>query len=482
MKNIRNTITVAACLGIALLFNSAIAQDVTSLAKLVAETQRSPGMQHAMLSVCVYDVKSATPLYSSNSQQSLTPASLQKLLTTGTGFAQLGSRFRFVTKVSMRGEVDRDGVLHGNIYIAGGGDPLLGSYRYRQTSPDSLFAGWLTALKRKGVRRVDGRVCYCTSVFDDQVLHDNWLWGDVGNYYAAGVCGLNFHENMYFVYFNPGPKVNHPANVVGIKPKNTNVHGTCEVTTGAENSGDGVTIYGSPTSVERLYRGTVPLGKKNFAVRGAMPNPAQHCADLFATHLRANGISIPANSMRIYTLPDSLRSVIDQSSPEFFTIAQYTNLTSNNIYAESIFKYLGYNRYSEGSFAAGARAVADYLHTKGIDMGGVHIDDGSGLSRCNRLTADFMCRYLSAISREPFYEDFLATMKEKSESLLGRSNPDKEVRVKSGTMDGVKSCAGYVVTRQGRTLAFCVISNCHECTSQEAGAKLDKIVAKIAAL
>ena len=458
------------------------AQDVEGLARVVEETQRSVGLSHASLAVCVYDVTDNKPIYSCNAQLSMTPASLQKLLTTGVGFAQLGSQFRFVTRVSMRGDIDRDGVLHGNIYIEGGGDPLLGSYRYRQTAPDSLFAGWLTALKRKGVRRVDGRVCYNTSVFDDQILHDNWQWGDVGNYYGAGVCGLNFHENMYFVYFDPGSKVGHPAMMVGVKPKNINVHGTCEVTTGAINSGDQVTIYGSPLSVNRLYRGTVPLGKKNFAVRGAMPDPAQHCADLFATHLRAGGISISASSMRVYSKPDSLRSIIDQFSPEYRTIAQYTNLTSNNIYAESIFKYLGHNRYHDGSFAGGAKAIADYMHTKGIDLGGVHIDDGSGLSRCNRLTADFLCRYLTAISREPFFEEFLTTLQEKSESLLGRSNSDRVVRVKSGTMDGVKAFAGYVVSPQGRTLAFCVISNGHDCTSHEATDKLNRIVAKIANL
>ena len=73
-------------------------------------------------------------------------------------------------------------------------------------------------------------------------------------------------------------------------------------------------------------------------------------------------------------------------------------------------------------------------------------------------------------------------MQEKSESLLGRSNSDRVVRVKSGTMDGVKAFAGYVVSPQGRTLAFCVISNGHDCTSHEATDKLNRIVAKIANL
>ena len=462
-------------------------QSTADLEKLVNETRRSAGMQHGTLAVCVQNVKQNKTLFSYNAEQSMIPASVEKLLTTGVGFARMGSDFRFVTKVGMRGTVDRDGVLHGNIYITGGGDPTLGSYRYRQTAQDSLFDGWMRALKRKGVRRIDGRVCYNSTIFDEQPLHDSWQWGDVGNYYGAGVSGLNFHENMYFVYFNAGPKIGHPATVTGIKPKNLEVHGISEVTTAAETTGDNVTIYGAPSSKERLYRGTVPLGKQNFAVRGAMPNPARSCADLFSSFLRTHGIGISSNSIQVYTTPDSMRSVVDQYSSEYYTLAQYTNLTSNNIYAESIFKYLGYKKYGVGSFLNGSRAVMDYLKEKGMPTGGVRIVDGSGLSRSNAMTADFMCRYLSLMTKEPFYEDFLQSLAKVGESgtaknLLPNLPNGITVRVKTGTMDGVKAYAGYVITPRGETLTFCIISNGHDCSPQEAASRLNKILYKIATL
>ena len=329
------------------------AQQTAELERLVNQTRREADMKHGMLAVSVYNVTTGKEVYSHNGDLSLTPASVAKLFTTGVGFARLGKDFRFTTKVGVRGDTDRDGVLHGNIYIIGGGDPLLGSYRYRQTTPDSLFGSWTQALKKKGIRRVDGRVCYNTTVFDEQPLHDSWQWGDVGNYYGAGVCGLNFHENMYFVYFNPGKRIGYPATAVRTVPKNIDIHGNCEVTTAAENTGDNVVIYGTPTGKERLYRGTVPLGKNDFAVRGALPNPARTCADLFASHLRTRGIGVSSNSMQVYSVPDSLRQVVEYRSSSYYTIAQYTNLTSNNIYAESIFKYLGYAKYGIGSFANG---------------------------------------------------------------------------------------------------------------------------------
>lgn len=466
---------------------SAAGQATADLEKLVNQTRREAGMKHGTLSVCVYNATTGKQIYAHNAEVSMTPASVQKLLTTGVGFARLGSDFRFTTKLAVRGTIDRDGVLHGNIYLTGGGDPLLGSYRYRQTMPDTLFEGWTKALKKKGIRRVDGRVCYNVTVFDEQPLHDSWQWGDVGNYYAAGVSGLNFHENMYFVYFNAGKKLGYPATAVRTVPKNIDIHGSSEVTTASENSGDQVTVYGSPTGKERLYRGTVPLGHNDFAVRAAMPNPAKTCADLFSSYLRTHGIGVSSNSMQVYTAPDSLRAVLDYRSTPYYTIAQYTNLTSNNIYAESIFKYLGYVYAGTGSYANGAKAVEEYLREKGINVSGVRVVDGSGLSRLNRVTTDFMCRYLMVMSKERFYDEFLQSIAKVGENgtaknLLPNLPAGITVHVKTGTMDGVKSYAGYVTTPHGQTLTFAIVSNGHDASPQEVSAKLNKILYKIASL
>lgn len=465
-------------------FSICEAQQVADLERSVVATHREAGMQHSTLSVCVYNVTKGKMVYSYNPQVSVMPASVNKLFTTGVAFARLGSNFRFTTQLGIRGQIDRDGVLHGNIYIIGGGDPMLGSYRYRQTVPDSLFAGWTRALKKKGIRRVDGRVCFHMGIFDEQPLHNSWQWGDVGNYYGAGVYGLNFHENMYFVYFNPGAKLGYPASSVRVSPKNLDVRGTCEVTTGPEGSGDNVVIYGAPNSENRLYRGTVPLGSKDFAVRGAMPNPGRQCADLFASYLRTHGISISSNSMQVYTRPDSLRVALDYYSSDYYTIAQYTNLTSNNVYAEAIFKYLGYAKYGKGTFANGSKAVMDWFNEKKLDVGGVKIVDGSGLSSQNRVTTDFLCRYLVAVSHEPFYKDFYNSLAKAGESgtaknLLPKLQAGVIARIKTGSVSGVKAYAGYLDIANGDRLAFAVICNGFECTSTAVTEKLSKIIYKI---
>lgn len=483
----KNIATYGLGLCLMLLSGGAFAQSTLELERIVSQVRADDAMRQGTLSVCVYNISKGKTIYASQADLSMTPASVQKLFTTGTAFARLGSDFRFQTRLYMRGTTDRDGVLHGNIYIFGGGDPLLGSYRYRQTAADSLFEGWTMALRKKGIRRVDGRVCYNTAIFDDQPLHDSWQWGDVGNYYAAGVSGLNFHENMYFVYFNAGQKPGFPATAIGTKPKNLDLRGVCEVTTGPTGSGDQVTIYGTPTSKERLYRGTVPLGASAFSVRGALPEPARTCADMFASHLRANGIGISSSSMQVYSTPDSLRHLLDYYSTDYYTIAQYTNLTSNNVYAESIFKYLGYKQYGTGSFENGARAVTEYFVEKGLHPNGVRIVDGSGLSRLNRTSTAFLCEFLAAMNREPFYTDFRHSMAKVGESgtarnLLPTLPGGISVRVKTGTMDGVKAYAGYITARNGDLLCYAVMANNYSCTDREAGERLCRILLKIATI
>ena len=466
-------------------FNPLQAQPTAEVDQTVRQVAQT--MKHATLSVCIYNVTTGKTLYSYDDQRSMTPASVEKLLTTAAGFALLGADFRFTTRLTMRGELDRDGVLHGDVYITGGGDPLLGSYRYRQTAPDTLFGQWTTALRKRGVRRIDGGVCYHSSIFDQQPLHDSWQWGDVGNYYGAGVNGLNFHENMYFVYFNPGDKIGSAATVSRINPKNLDLLETCMVTTGAAGSGDNVIVYGAPYSTRRIYTGTVPLGKRDFSVRAALPDPARTCADLFSSYLRTHGIGISSNSMQVYSTPDSLRQVVDYSSSSYYTIAQYTNLTSNNVYAESIFKYLGYKKYGIGSFTNGSRAIMDWFKEKSLNTDGVTIADGSGLSRLNRTTTDFLCRYLAAVSKEEFRDEFMQSMAKVGESgtaknLLPGLPAGITVRVKTGTMDGVKSYAGYIITPHGQTLSFAIISNGHDCSDRAVADKLNKILYKIATL
>lgn len=464
-----------------------MAQDKTQLENSVYQVLRNNDMKHSTLAVSVYNITQGREVYKHDAGRSVCPASLNKLFVTAAGFDLLGSEFRFKTRLGYTGKIDRDGTLHGNLYIVGGGDPLLGSYRYRQTSPDSLFKTWTQAVRNYGIRHIDGRVCYDASIFDNQQLHDSWEWGDIGNYYGAGVCGLNFHENMYFVYFTPGKRVGFPASIDHMQPKNLNVRNQNEVTTGPEGSGDHVTIYGDPNNTLRHYRGTVPLGRNNFSVRGALPNPAYCCAEMFANYLRTHDVNISSNVNEVSGRKDSITTLLDYFSNTYYVIAQYTNLTSNNVYAESIFKYIGYKRYGKGSYANALKALSDFLRGYKLDMGSVRLVDGCGLSRQNRVTTDFFTQFLTEMYKSKIFDDYSKSLARAGrngtvKNLLSNLPDNVEVLIKSGSMEGVKGYAGYVKTASGDWLAFSVICNDFSCSTTEAGVKLERILYQIAGL
>ena len=127
----------------------------------------------------------------------------------------------------------------------------------------------------------------------------------------------------------------------------------------------------------------------------------------------------------------------------------------------------------------------DWLKEKKLDTGGVTVVDGSGLSMQNRVTTDFLCRYLAAISRETFFKDFLNTLPKAGEGsstkkLQSELPTGVNVSLKSGTISGVKAYAGYVDAANGDRLAFAVICNGFDGSSSAVTEKMMKIILKIA--
>ncbi len=463
------------------------AQQTTALAKAVNDLVKDEAMKHASLSVSVYNIDKHSSVYAYNSQQSQMPASVAKLFTTAAGFEKLGSDFRFKTQLAYSGQIESNGTLHGDLYIIGGGDPLLGSYRYAQTLPDTVFAIWKRAVSHAGIKAVDGRVYYDATIFDNRPLHDSWQWGDIGNYYGSGVSGLNFHENMFFVHFRPGSKVGSPATIISTEPAGINVHTINDVSTGTARSGDQVVVYGDPAATLRTCRGTVPVDAGKMTIRASLPKASEACATLFTAYLRSHNVSVSGAASAALNTPANLVSLVDYTSPTYYVIAQYTNMTSNNTYAEAIHKYLGYKAYGLGSYAHGAKVVKDMLTAMRLNMVGIKLEDGSGLSRGNRVTADFVSRFLMEMTKKTYYDDFQKSMALAGENgtvrnMLNGLPANVAVRMKSGSMDGVRNFAGYVVNGRGERYCFAVLCSDYDCTGSQMRAKLEKIILKIATL
>ena len=175
--------------------------------------QVSPLAQNGIVALSVRRVSDGKLLFGQNDHTSLATASTLKLVTTATALATLGSTYSYTTTLEYDGII-RDSTLEGNLYLRGTGDPSLASGRF------AGYPAWVTFLKsvsstvrQAGIRRISGAIIGDASFYDDMPTPDTWPYGDLGNYYGAGLYGLNFNENLYRVAFKTGPAVGAPAPV-----------------------------------------------------------------------------------------------------------------------------------------------------------------------------------------------------------------------------------------------------------------------------
>ena len=415
---------------------------IVLLTFLVMHNLFSNDIDHALVSVYAVQCESGEVLFDKNSDLSLMPASCMKIVTTGAALHLLGSHSRFETHLEYNGIIDEANTLHGNIYIRGGGDPCLGSDRILGALPwKKQIEVWASAIQKLGICRIKGKIIGDATKWETALAAPSWSWEDLGNYYGAGACALSFHENCYSLFFKPAGTVGGKATIVRTDPPLRSLVFRNEVKTGPEGSGDCACIYGSEFSSVQSIRGTIPFGVNEFAIRGAIPDPAAFCADLLAQELQERKVTITNEDI------EPLGNRVDVHttySPTIGEIVHWTNQKSINLYAEHLLKKMGEVACGEGSTASGKKAVTNFWNSQNINLGGFNMADGSGLSRKNLVTT------------RQLVEILLKMKKSSSSPIFFESLPQKEgcMRAKSGYMSLVKGYTGYT----GK-IAFAILVN-----------------------
>lgn len=437
------------------------------LSDAVVELQNSELMRNGTLAFSLKSTRDGRILLGLNQQQSLPSASTLKLVSTATVLSVLGGDYTYKTYLEYDGQILRD-TLQGNLYLRGTGDPSLGSDRFKgYPGSAELLTRWTAAVRKAGIRYIQGQVVVDPTYFDDKSLADTWVWGDLGNYYGAGVQGLNFNENLYRISFRAGRDVGDPTEVLRIEPEVPYLTLTNQVTSGEAGSGDQVYIYTSPLGDAVRLTGTVPRGVSSFTVKGAMPNPAFATAYWLSNALKIGNVGI-AGSPDV--LPNSTaivppRRVLDQySSPTLRDLCQQTNWWSINLYADAFLKTVGQRLNGKPTFDESVKSEAAYWRTKGADMRGFYVKDGSGLSPTGSLTAQNLTDILHAATQDKSFPDFYNSIAVVGETgtvrnIGKRTKAAGNVRAKSGSIEGTRAYAGYVVTKSGERLSFAVIAH-----------------------
>ncbi|MCB0609030.1 MAG: D-alanyl-D-alanine carboxypeptidase/D-alanyl-D-alanine-endopeptidase [Lewinella sp.] len=456
-----------------------------AIRKLAAD----PDLKAAGLGISVVDAASGREIAGYNAGLALIPASTLKTLSTASALGILGGDFRIKTDLQYDGEIDAKGVLHGNLYLKGYGDPTLGSPEMEGTPGlSALMVRLSMAVQQKGIRRIEGQIVGDGSYFDLPAEADTWQWNDMGNYYAAGAWGLNVHENLYYLRFQKRPKLGDRPPLVEITPAVDGLKMINEVTSAETGTGDNVYIFGAPRTYDRIARGTIPRGSGRFSVKGALPDPPLFAARQLAEQLKSVGIISrkgPASWLEVADTGRERTTLYTHESPPLREIVGRTNTKSINLYAESLLRIVGKARADDGSLAGSLEAVRGFWREKGVSFDAAFIEDGSGLSPRNAVSADFFTGLLHAVAADDrIFTDFYPSLPVSGQSgtlryTLPGTPAAGKIRAKTGTMERVRSLAGYVETRSGKRTAFCILVNNYSCTGTEMRKKLEPVLMAI---
>ncbi|GAB4277186.1 MAG: D-alanyl-D-alanine carboxypeptidase/D-alanyl-D-alanine-endopeptidase [Marinilabiliales bacterium] len=443
-----------------------------------------PDLKNAQIGIYIIDLDNNKIISKKNETTGLIPASTQKIITTSAGLGILGADFKFKTQIQYTGTIDSLGNLNGDIIIKGGGDPALGSERFKNYFNPDFIDVWCDSVIAAGIKKINGNIISDKSMYSRRnPIPATWVWGDIANYYGAGVFALSVYENMYKIHFESGKNQGDSTIIKYIEPEIPGLIIENHVTASNVNS-DNAYIYGGVFDNYRIIEGTIPKNKTDFIVKGSIPNPPLLIANKFNKALIEKGVDIAgtATTTDRISIPDSIirHNITCTYSPPLSSLIYVINMVSHNLFADHLLVYLGYLKFGSGDFISGTKAVEEYWKSKGIDIDGMNLQDGSGLSHFNTVTPKQLVDILSFVYKSNYKDIFMKTL-----PVAGVSGTmmysckgtvaENMVFAKSGSMTRVRSCAGYVKTITGKNLAFSIIVNNYNCSSYQMKLKIDKI-------
>jgi D-alanyl-D-alanine carboxypeptidase/D-alanyl-D-alanine-endopeptidase (penicillin-binding protein 4) len=417
-------------------------------------------------------------MYEHRSNHLLIPASNVKIMTSAAALSVLKPDYRFRTALLYDGSME-EGVVKGNVYLKGYGDPKL--------VPEELWR-FVADLKNRGLRKIEGDLVADDSFFDEKRYGTGWGTANRHRAYHAKLGALSLNFNVVNVHVRPGEKVGDPPVVLTDPDTSFITVQNLAKTVGPTKRRQGIHFqidvqHGSRGDIIRVSGG-VPM---NFAPRRyyrTVSNPPLYAATVFREYLTREGISVSGETRIGETPPEAPVLHVHQSAPLSQVVADL-NKFSNNFVAEQILKTLGAERFGNpGSDAKGLEVVEEFLAGLGIQKGNFTLVDGSGLSPLNRLTPAQIVTVLRAMHRElrfrPEFVSSFATMGVDGsvKNRIGESDVLGSVRVKTGTLNQASCLSGYLETREGELVAFSLLMN-GPCSVREAQRIQDRIVLEV---
>lgn len=440
--------------------------------------------------ILVFDPKSGKVVYERNADDHFTPASNTKLFSSALAIERLGAGYRFETKVRAERGPNESGVLHGDLFLVGGGDPTLSGreYPYRKESdggdPLEPIADLADQIVKAGVRRIEGDIVGDDRLYVHEPYPEGWTVNDSVWQYGAPVTALPFNDGAFAVTVTPGEQAGDPA-LIAINPPVLPLVIDNRVVT-VEGGETKIEVDRSAGSRQLRLTGTVTLGSRAKRERPAVDDSALYAAAALHDVLTRKGVVIRGQPVSLHRhaveepVEESGVQLARRQSPPLIEIARTLNKVSQNLHAELLLRETARVRKQRPTRLAGLEEMTEFLTSIGVPEEAYHFEDGSGLSRRNLVSPRAVVRlleYMDSTTHRQEWEALLPIGAEDGslEERFEKSAEAHAIHAKTGTLATVNALSGYATTEQGRRLIFSILANNFTAPPREIRRVIDRI-------
>ncbi len=448
----------------AALFAAAIALYVLA-GTVRADAQLPPAVVRAMsragvpanhVSIHVRDANSGASIAELNEQIPRSPASTIKVLTTFAALDMLGPAYTWKTQAYLNGDL-ANGVLNGDLVLVGGGDPFMTSDRWWS---------FVQNLRELGLAKITGDIVIDNTHFAP--IDETRGGFDAQPYRSYNVLPdalmVNFQTSRFTI--TASPQRARPLITVNPLPANLTIDNQLQTGTGrCQGYNRGVsfnTPVNDPNTV--IVSGVLPAACGSYSVNRAIMSAPDYAYGTFRTLWTQSGGAIDG-ALRMAPLPANATRFYTHDSISLAEIIRLVNKYSNNVMARTLLLTLGAEKLGVPTTArSGSDAVRSWLDSRNIRIPGFVLENGSGLSRSERVTARGLADVLDAAWHSPFMPEFAASLPLSATdgTLRNRfraAGMQGRLRMKTGHLDDVNSLAGFINAASGKTYVVVIMIN-----------------------
>jgi D-alanyl-D-alanine carboxypeptidase/D-alanyl-D-alanine-endopeptidase (penicillin-binding protein 4) len=424
------------------------------------------------IGIVVQDVTRRRPLFAQQADRPYNPASVMKLVTTFAALELLGPNYRWKTEAYLGGPLE-GGVLKGDLFLKGSGDPKITVEQWQ---------AFIATLRAQGLDAVEGDLVLDRSFFAP-IAHDPAAFdGEPLKPYNVGPDALLV--NFKSVKFGFVPSATGDATIVAVEPALARVVVGAPPRLSGGDCGDwraslGASLVDHGARADVAFAGRYPAscGEREWWV-SLLDHPS-YVHGMFDTYFRAAGGRF-AGGWKNGAVPAAAKRFATLESPPLWDIVRDVNKLSNNVMARQVFLTLATVYAPPPATTAHATdTVQRWLARRNLKMPELVLDNGSGLSRREQISAESLARLLIAADASASREEFasslaVAAMDGTVERRFQNGTVAGQALLKTGTLDGVRALAGYVIDNEGRR--FVVVAIVNHANAARAQGPLDYLV------